>query len=606
MKDLKAIVASIKYVYNEAKNYSKSYIGKVVVYCILSIVAPLLLLLLPTICVYYISTQGDFITFVLVLNGVFAGYITCLSISTYLEQMITWDNTFVRLKRFFRKIYEKCVECDYKFYEASNAKEERLKAEEALYSNWRGVELIMKTTPKFFIDGISLLIFVASSTVVSYQVLLILLGMIIVFLIIEKYAVPAFIKAKANLTTHYNKERYIYKSSKNELKGKDIRNYRLANLLDTAMNKQFTLYAKYARIQSVVLVLPNLSNTIFGFFRDLVAYTLLTTAVINGSISVTEYTLMIGIINSISASLVKIGKDITDLHSASLETRDYIGFMNEQSEFNHGEGLDIKTLTRPLSIEFRNVVYQYKDLDKPTINGLSFKINPGEKIALVGENGAGKTTIIKLLSGFYKPTSGEILINGHKIDEFNILDYYSMLSVINQDVEILGVSIKNTVAVTDLAVDEVRLNQAIKDAGLEAKVASLKKGTDTYLTKNLDEEGVLLSGGETQKLMLARALYKDGDILMLDEPTSALDPIAEGEIYQKYNDLTKGKTSIFISHRLSSTRFCDRIFYLRDGHIVEEGNHEELMAKHGEYYEVFTIQAHYYQNNGGNGYESVF
>ncbi|MDD2433895.1 MAG: ABC transporter ATP-binding protein, partial [Bacilli bacterium] len=361
-----------------------------------------------------------------------------------------------------------------------------------------------------------------------------------------------------------------------------------------------------ARIQSVVLVLPNLSNTIFGFFRDLVAYTLLTTAVINGSISVTEYTLMIGIINSISASLVKIGKDITDLHSASLETQDFMIFMNEQSEFNHGKGLDIKTLTRPLSIEFKNVVYQYKDLDKPTINGLSFKMNPGEKIALVGENGAGKTTIIKLLSGFYKPTSGEILINGHKIDEFNIIDYYSLLSVINQDVEILGVSIKNTVAVTDLAVDEVKLNQAIKDAGLEAKVASLKKGTDTYLTKNLDEEGVLLSGGETQKLMLARALYKDGDILMLDEPTSALDPIAEGEIYQKYNDLTKGKTSIFISHRLSSTRFCDRIFYLRDGHIVEEGSHEELMAKHGEYYEVFTIQAHYYQNNGGNGYESVF
>jgi len=288
--------------------------------------------------------------------------------------------------------------------------------------------------------------------------------------------------------------------------------------------------------------------------------------------------------------------------SASKDVTAMRSFLEKRSVFNRGRGIDISTLHKPFSIEFRNVSFTYADLKKPTLDNISFKIEPGEKIALVGENGTGKTTIIKLLSGFYKPTSGQILIDGHPLEEFNIHDYYSLLSVINQDINVIGVTIKENIASTVIHsdIDEDRVRKAIKDAGLEEKISSLPNKEDTYLTQNISDDGIMLSGGETQKLMLARSLYKGGDFLMLDEPTSALDPIAEGEIYKKYSDITQNKTSIFISHRLSSTRFCSNILYLKDGKIIEQGSHQELMGKKGEYYKVYTIQAHYYQEEQDN------
>ena len=284
----------------------------------------------------------------------------------------------------------------------------------------------------------------------------------------------------------------------------------------------------------------------------------------------------------------------TDILVSSKQVNDLINYLNCSSKFNHGLGFPINELTLPLTIEFKDVVFTYPGANKPTINHLSFKIDGGKKVALVGENGAGKTTIIKLISGFYKPDSGEILINGHTIDDFNIDEYRSLLSVINQEVRLIGFPIKNVVA-SSLNVDEDKLNNALKEAGILSKIEKLPNKTNTYITQSLSKDGVEFSGGETQKIMLARALYKNGPLLLLDEPTSALDPIAEGELYEKYAKLTEDKTSLFISHRLSSTRFCDNILYLENGTITEEGTHDELMKLNGEYKKIFDIQAHYYK-----------
>ena len=232
------------------------------------------------------------------------------------------------------------------------------------------------------------------------------------------------------------------------------------------------------------------------------------------------------------------------------------------------------------------------------IRNMSLTLRPSEKIALVGLNGAGKTTFVKLLCGFYDPDEGRVLLNGIDIREFNRQEYYDLFSAVFQEMSMLDLTVAEHVAQTAVNIDMDKVADCLEKAGLTAKVESLPQGLQTHVGKIAFLEGVEFSGGEMQRLMLARALYKDGPVLVLDEPTAALDPIAENDIYMKYNEMTKGKTSLFISHRLASTRFCDRILFLQDGVISEEGTHEQLLSLGGEYAKLFHVQARYYQEGG--------
>ena len=252
----------------------------------------------------------------------------------------------------------------------------------------------------------------------------------------------------------------------------------------------------------------------------------------------------------------------------------------------------------PPEIEFCNVGFTYEGGDKPVLKNLNFKIKAGEKIALVGNNGAGKTTIVKLLCGLYPPTEGEILVDGKTIGEIGIDKYQDKISVLFQDTTPIAFSIAENVCGCDLNhIDKARLKESLEKAGIAKKIESLPKKENSYITQTLDDEGIMLSGGETQKLLLAKAMYKNGPFLILDEPTSALDPLAESKIYEEYNSMAENKTSLFISHRLASTKFCDRIMFLDGGQIVEVGSHDELIKKGGKYREIFDIQSHYYQEN---------
>lgn len=224
----------------------------------------------------------------------------------------------------------------------------------------------------------------------------------------------------------------------------------------------------------------------------------------------------------------------------------------------------------------------------------------GEKLAIVGLNGAGKSTLVKLICGLYDPTEGEVLLNGVDIREYNRQEYYRLFSAVFQQFSVLEVTLAENVAQTDENIDWKRMGDCIEKAGLTDKVESLPQHYETHIGRKVFEDGIELSGGETQRLMLARALYKGGSIIVLDEPTAALDPIAENDIYMKYNEMTEGCTSVYISHRLASTRFCDRIIFLGEGNILEEGTHEELMQKGGNYAELFEVQSKYYKEGGAS------
>ena len=258
-----------------------------------------------------------------------------------------------------------------------------------------------------------------------------------------------------------------------------------------------------------------------------------------------------------------------------------------------------KKVEWPCDVELRNVSFTYAGADKPTLQNVNLKIRAGERIALVGLNGAGKTTMVKLICGLLYPTEGEILINGVKSTDFNRDEYFKLFSVIFQDVHLLPLSIAANITLQQEShQDANRLQKCLEQSGLMDKIHRLPEGLNTLMVKNVNEEAVELSGGEMQKLLLARALYKEAPMLILDEPTAALDPIAENELYLQYREMTQDRTSLFISHRFASTRFCDRIVLMEQGRVLEEGTHEQLMEQDGRYAELFNVQSRYYQEGG--------
>lgn len=248
------------------------------------------------------------------------------------------------------------------------------------------------------------------------------------------------------------------------------------------------------------------------------------------------------------------------------------------------------------TIEFKDVSFRYPHSQEWVLQNLSFVIKPGEKISIVGQNGAGKSTLIKLLCGFFRPTKGQILINGQDLKDLNYRDYLKKVTAVFQDFGLLKLTLGENFKVQDDSPGAQRVLDLLSQVGLGDKMAQLPEGLNTYLGRHYHEEGTEFSGGQEQKMAIARALYKGGDVVILDEPTSALDPIAEADIYEHFNDLVQSKTAIYISHRMSSSTFCDRILVLEKGEKVAFASHRELMAdQDGLYYKLFTAQASHYQ-----------
>lgn len=269
----------------------------------------------------------------------------------------------------------------------------------------------------------------------------------------------------------------------------------------------------------------------------------------------------------------------------------------EPYRFEDGEPLP-KNAAGQYELRLENVSFRYPGASEDTLHNLNLTIQNGEKLAVVGRNGAGKSTLVKLLCGFFDPTDGCVLLNGEDIRKYNRKEYYRLFSAVFQDFSILPGTIAENVAQCVDEIDFSRVKAAVKDAGLEENIERLSEKYETKLGRKVHLDAYELSGGETQRLMLARALYRNAPVIVLDEPTAALDPIAESDLYERYHELTKGSTSIYVSHRLASTRFCDRIILIGAGGIAEMGTHEELMEAGKEYAHLYEVQSRYYTEGG--------
>lgn len=408
---------------------------------------------------------------------------------------------------------------------------------------------------------------------------------------------------------------YMAYGTKGIKEAKDIRIYAMIPMLREITNM---VVQKKCKVESDIQKWQLFHLLIIAtmiLIRDSVGYLFLLYLFLHTQMTVGEFAMYFTTISGIGIWLTKIADSFSEYKKVSGYVSDFYEFMELPEDEKKTETYKFQA---PISFEFQNVHYSYHILDGekeqviPVIKGLNLNVKAGEKIAIVGVNGAGKSTLIKLLCGMLTPDEGVIWANGRDISRIQKRTYYSNFSAVFQNSKFLPVSIAENIIVkkssdsqrvvsTELTLfeEEKKMWNVLRNVGLEEKVKSLPNKEKTCLVKNVTG-GVELSGGEEQRLLLARALYKDAPVLVLDEPTAALDPISENEIYQKYHDLTRRKTSFFVSHRLASTRFCDRIIFLENGRITEMGTHKELMKKNGTYADMFRVQSKYYAKEMGD------
>ncbi len=328
-------------------------------------------------------------------------------------------------------------------------------------------------------------------------------------------------------------------------------------------------------------------------------YTFIINSVIKGDITISNAFLYVVTAETFYSSLSSVLKNFSGLRQRSREVSDFRSFLDFEGGDLEDDGLPVPGGNQ-YEFVFENVSFCYPKSEKYALKELNLTFKPGERLAVVGLNGAGKTTFIKLLLRLYEPTGGKILLNGVDIRSFQKRSYYQLFAPLFQEVELFAFPLAENISMdTPKNTNVARAEECLHMAGLINKLKDLPKGVHTEVLKVIDEEGVDFSGGERQKLALARALYKDSPIIVLDEPTAALDALAEYELYQNFDRMIGNKSAIYISHRLSSTRFCDHIAMFMDGQMVEYGTHEELLRKNGPYSNMFELQAQYYVEKGG-------
>ena len=490
---------------------------------------------------------------------------------------------------------------DFELLEHPDMKLLEDKALQATQSNHTPAHNIPRTLVRLLINVGGFILYGSVISVIHPVILLLLLASALINWLFLSAARKYEENTREERSKLHRKLMYMYSAAKDPAGSKDIRLYSVAGWVSSLFENLAGDYEKSQKKVAARHRRAQLADGVLILIRDGGAYAFLLYLLLQNRVSLGDFVFVFAAIGAFAGWVSGIILQVSELFRASLDMSHIRTFRDVPDVSNTGEGIPLpKGDKLPPSISLVDVSYTYPKASSPTLAGITLHIKPGERIALVGSNGAGKTTLVKLLCGLYRPTSGTILLAGEDAAKYNRDDYFSLFSTVFQDIHLLTADIAGNISqLPPEETDSGRVEQCLKMAGFYDKVQNLSKKEKTMLVRKVNDEAIELSGGEKQKLAMARALYKDAPVIILDEPTAALDPIAENEDYQKYAELTKGKTSLYISHRLASTRFCDRILFIDNHTIVEMGTHDELMALNGKYAAMFEIQAHYYKEEEG-------
>lgn len=469
------------------------------------------------------------------------------------------------------------------------------KGRRATSDNSAAAEDIWRTLSRILENGICFLIYLALLTQVKPFLILVTLATASLGYWITYCFVRRDYRFQEEASRPIRGGFWVFNATRNPKLAKDVRIFGMRQWLEGMYAKYRTLAEDIQKRRTRNNIVADLASLALDILRNGIAYAYLLAITLQGNLSAGEFLLYFTAVMGFSSWITGILGGFTTLHRQSME----ISMIREFCEFPEPFKMEGGKELTPDSgagyeLELRDVSYRYPTGKKPVLEHLNLKIRPGEKLAVVGVNGAGKTTLIKLLCGFLDPDQGTVLLNGVDIREYNRREYYSLFAAVFQDFSILGGSIADNVA-QYTSPDFKKVWSCLERAGVKERIERLPGGLDAKLEKRVYPEAVELSGGEMQRLMMARMLYKEAPVLILDEPTAALDALAEQDVYERYNELSQGRTSVYISHRLASTRFCDRVILIENGGIREEGSHEQLIALGGRYAQLFRIQSKYYR-----------
>lgn len=552
--------------------------------------------ILPSILVSGLSAQETLDVLLISLGAAGMGYIVCQMLTYLCTAYRTEANKFYSYhltERFLRKM----PDIDYELLESASYQE--------IYSNvWssanngQGFAWGISFVPDMLSGLLGVAIF---GWILGSRNLLILL---LVFLCVGGNLYLLGVARKVHkkyygkISRYAKGEEYITHITMDSASGKDIRIYRMLDFILKKYDENLEkIGGYYGKIHNWYMF-RNLSGAVFSFLRDAAAYLFLIRELVSGRIPAAEFVFLLGVIDNLAAYFEKLLRVIMIWNSLDASVGYFRQFLETESASRTEPAISDEKMeeirAHGIEIKLENVSYTYEGAGEPTIRNFNLKIKQGEKLALIGLNGAGKTTLVKLICGLYTPDEGKILVNGIDREQFTKEQYISLFSVMFQDSYFLPLTLDENLT-SSVQPDEKRLEFALKQSGFYEKYQSVPGKGQVMLVKKLNESAIDFSGGEKQKLIFARAIYRDSSFVILDEPTAALDPIAENELYSNFKDSVGERTVLYISHRLSSTRFCDRIVLIEGGKIVEEGVHGDLMARGGRYAALYEMQSKYYK-----------
>ncbi len=590
ISDLKKSFITLKYFYSIIFRKFKSYIVFNLIAAVMRSIYPLFIVFLPKLLIDEFQSGRNIKRMVSITVVFVIVYILVMAIDSFCTQ--TYQKKVDEFTRYFEMQHkQKCAEMDFDLTEDPKILDLASKAQNGL--EWYGgVDGFMIQFTNMVSGFLSILSTGAVLFTGSVWVILISITVLVLNFLITNKSKSIVKKQNEDTAILDRKLNYNFWQSYDFKYGKDIRLYNASDMLINNCNEVADEFIDVIRVGNNKIAGLSGISSIINTANSVGMYGILGLMAIKKLITIGNFTMYASAASQFTNGMMSTIGSLQNLFMVSTYLYNYVDFMGIKTDSAFGN--DPIDKDGKHTIEFRDVWFKYPRTDKYVLQGVNIKINSGEKLSIVGLNGAGKTTFIKLLCRLYKVDKGEILIDGKNINSYDFDDYSHLFSVVFQDFKLFAFSIKENVSISENPDDE-RVQNLCEKVGLGDKIASLDKGIETSLFRQFDKEGIEPSGGEQQKLSIARALYKDSPIVILDEPTAALDPVAEYEIYRQFNGFVESKTAIYISHRLSSCRFCDRIAVFSGNNIAEYGTHDELVSiENGIYAKMWNAQAQYY------------